>query len=140
MDYKDCIVQVYAGIYLFIYFRWFSGPNVPMQWIQNNFAQGDESRYLCNSSLLNCTACIVANCHVLTYYLHMACHVGACGTCPSSTSTMKMGIERVLMEKFGDVLKEVVQVDKQDIGASVLVSSSYSSLYHTTCSISCEYF
>ncbi|XP_024368329.1 uncharacterized protein [Physcomitrium patens] len=45
---------------------------------------------------------------------------GACGTCPSSTSTMKMGIERVLMEKFGDVLKEVVQVDKQDIGASVL--------------------
>ncbi|KAG0616195.1 hypothetical protein M758_5G097900 [Ceratodon purpureus] len=44
---------------------------------------------------------------------------GACGTCPSSTSTMKMGIERVLMEKFGDLLKEVVQVDKQEIGASI---------------------
>lgn len=49
-------------------------------------------------------------------------YVGACGTCPSSTSTMKMGIERVLMEKFGDLLKEVVQVDKQDIGASIPVS------------------
>ncbi|CAK9211624.1 unnamed protein product [Sphagnum troendelagicum] len=44
---------------------------------------------------------------------------GACGTCPSSTTTMKMGIERVLKEKFGAAMKEIIQVDKQDIGASV---------------------
>lgn len=36
---------------------------------------------------------------------------GACGSCASSTVTMKMGIERVLREKFGTVLGEVVQVD-----------------------------
>ncbi|GKB66528.1 NifU-like protein 1, chloroplastic [Tanacetum coccineum] len=35
---------------------------------------------------------------------------GACGTCPSSTTTMKMGIERVLKEKFGDAVKDIVQV------------------------------
>jgi len=44
---------------------------------------------------------------------------GACGTCPSSTTTMKMGIERVLKEKFGDVLKEIRQVDQQNIHATV---------------------
>eukprot|EP00250_Pteridium_aquilinum_P014809 c22214_g1_i1 orf=121-1554(+) len=44
---------------------------------------------------------------------------GACGTCPSSTVTMKMGIERVLKEKFADAVKEVVQVDQQQIGASI---------------------
>ncbi|KAL6219622.1 hypothetical protein ACLB2K_007381 [Fragaria x ananassa] len=35
---------------------------------------------------------------------------GACGSCPSSTTTMKMGIERVLKEKFGDSLKDIQQV------------------------------
>ncbi|KAL6223385.1 hypothetical protein ACLB2K_006772 [Fragaria x ananassa] len=35
---------------------------------------------------------------------------GACGSCPSSTTTMKMGIERVLKEKFGDALKDIKQV------------------------------
>jgi hypothetical protein len=54
---------------------------------------------------------------------------GACGTCPSSTSTMKMGIERVLREKFGDAMKEVVQVDKQEIGASIPVRRIFSSLF-----------
>ncbi|GBG69753.1 hypothetical protein CBR_g4584 [Chara braunii] len=44
---------------------------------------------------------------------------GACGTCPSSTATMKMGIERSLESKFGERLKQVIQVDKQDIGATV---------------------
>ncbi|BBN12453.1 NFU1 iron-sulfur cluster scaffold homolog, mitochondrial [Marchantia polymorpha subsp. ruderalis] len=44
---------------------------------------------------------------------------GACGTCPSSTTTMKMGIERVLNEKFGESLKGVVQVDQQEIGATL---------------------
>ncbi|CAL5437528.1 unnamed protein product [Camellia sinensis] len=33
----------------------------------------------------------------------------ACGSCPSSTTTMKMGIERVLKEKFGDAVKDIRQ-------------------------------
>lgn len=36
---------------------------------------------------------------------------GACGSCPSSTVTMKMGIERVLNENFNGV--EVVQVESE---------------------------
>lgn len=35
---------------------------------------------------------------------------GACETCPSSTTTMTMGIERVLKEKFGDAVKDIRQV------------------------------
>ncbi|KAL6644969.1 hypothetical protein ACP70R_014048 [Stipagrostis hirtigluma subsp. patula] len=35
---------------------------------------------------------------------------GACGSCPSSTTTMNMGIERVLKEKFGDAVKDIRQV------------------------------
>ncbi|XP_054821044.1 nifU-like protein 1, chloroplastic [Prosopis cineraria] len=35
---------------------------------------------------------------------------GACESCPSSTTTMKMGIERVLKEKFGDAVKDIQQV------------------------------
>jgi Fe-S cluster biogenesis protein NfuA len=34
---------------------------------------------------------------------------GACGSCPMSTMTLKMGIEKTLMEKIPGV-KEVVQV------------------------------
>ena len=34
---------------------------------------------------------------------------GACGSCPMSTMTLKMGIERTLMENLPEV-KEVVQV------------------------------
>ncbi|KAG1371389.1 NifU-like protein 1, chloroplastic [Cocos nucifera] len=34
---------------------------------------------------------------------------GACGSCPSSTTTMKMGIERVLKEKFGEAIKDICQ-------------------------------
>ncbi|HKJ04886.1 MAG TPA: NifU family protein [Geopsychrobacteraceae bacterium] len=34
---------------------------------------------------------------------------GACGSCPMSTMTLKMGIEKTLMEKIPSV-KEVVQV------------------------------
>lgn len=37
---------------------------------------------------------------------------GACGSCPSSTVTMKMGIERVLKENFPD-LGEVLQVETE---------------------------
>jgi len=29
--------------------------------------------------------------------------IGACGTCPSSTMTLKMGIERLLMEEIPEV-------------------------------------
>lgn len=35
--------------------------------------------------------------------------VGACSSCPMSTVTLKMGIERALMEKIPEI-KEVVQV------------------------------
>ena len=38
---------------------------------------------------------------------------GACGSCPSSTVTMQMGIERVLKENFAD-LGEVKQVEDED--------------------------
>ena len=38
---------------------------------------------------------------------------GACGSCPSSTVTMQMGIERVLRENFGPDVK-VEQVEDQD--------------------------
>ncbi|XP_078436339.1 NFU domain protein 1 [Wolffia australiana] len=34
---------------------------------------------------------------------------GACGSCPSSTTTMTMGIERVLKEKFGESVREIRQ-------------------------------
>ena len=35
---------------------------------------------------------------------------GACSSCPSSTVTLKMGIERALREQFGERLGEVRQV------------------------------
>ncbi|MEZ4483402.1 MAG: NifU family protein [Syntrophotaleaceae bacterium] len=35
---------------------------------------------------------------------------GACGSCPMSTMTLKMGIERTLQQQLPEV-KEVVQVD-----------------------------
>lgn len=39
---------------------------------------------------------------------------GACGSCPSSTTTMKMGIERVLKEKFGEAVKDIRQVSDDE--------------------------
>lgn len=48
---------------------------------------------------------------------------GACGSCPSSTTTMKMGVERVLKEKFGDAIKDISQADgSQGQATSVDVS------------------
>lgn len=44
---------------------------------------------------------------------------GACGTCASSTSTMKMGIERAIQGAFGKQLKEVVQLDSGNTSTSV---------------------
>ena len=35
---------------------------------------------------------------------------GACGSCPMSTMTLKMGIERTLKEQLPELVKEVVQV------------------------------
>lgn len=35
---------------------------------------------------------------------------GACGTCPSSTTTMKLGVERVLRERFGEAIADVIAV------------------------------
>lgn len=50
-------------------------------------------------------------------------YTGACGSCPSSTTTMKMGIERVLKEKFGEAVKEIRQVfDDQQTETTVAVS------------------
>ncbi len=43
---------------------------------------------------------------------------GACGTCASSSATMKMGIERSLKAAFGDALEEVVQVNAQHEGSA----------------------
>ncbi|KAK9202002.1 hypothetical protein WN944_017211 [Citrus x changshan-huyou] len=40
---------------------------------------------------------------------------GACGSCPSSTTTMSMGIERVLKEKFGDAIKDIRQVYDEEV-------------------------
>ncbi|KAL8158929.1 hypothetical protein V2J09_000466 [Rumex salicifolius] len=44
----------------------------------------------------------------------------ACESCPSSTTTMKMGIERVLKEKFGDVLKDICQIYDEQISETTV--------------------
>ena len=41
---------------------------------------------------------------------------GACGSCPSSTTTMKMGIERILKENFAD-LGPIIAVDPEGQGS-----------------------
>ncbi|KAL1523082.1 hypothetical protein AB1Y20_018042 [Prymnesium parvum] len=46
---------------------------------------------------------------------------GACGSCPSSTVTMKMGIERVLKEKFEN-LGEVLDVTQEEAIANTELS------------------
>jgi hypothetical protein len=43
-------------------------------------------------------------------YLALA---GVCGSCASLMVTMKMGTNRVLREKFGNTIREVVQVDSR---------------------------
>ena len=39
---------------------------------------------------------------------------GACGNCASSETTMKMGIERVLKEKFGDAIQDIRQLSFEE--------------------------
>ncbi|KAK4750906.1 hypothetical protein SAY87_004388 [Trapa incisa] len=45
---------------------------------------------------------------------------GACESCPSSTTTMHMGIERVLKEKFGDAIKEIRQVYDEEVNETTV--------------------
>ncbi|KAK4738036.1 hypothetical protein R3W88_001733 [Solanum pinnatisectum] len=40
---------------------------------------------------------------------------GACESCPSATTTMKMGIEKVLKEKFGEAIKDIRQVYNEQV-------------------------
>jgi len=40
---------------------------------------------------------------------------GACGSCASSAATMKMGIERALHASFGDQVKEVIQLNTDEM-------------------------
>ena len=47
--------------------------------------------------------------------------IGTCRACHSSNTPMKMGVERVLKKKFGDELKEIYQVDQQNIHATIVV-------------------
>lgn len=59
------------------------------------------------------------------HHVHMLCNwgsvdlcwvfTGACTSCPSSSTTMTMGIERVLKEKFGDALKDIRQVFDEEV-------------------------
>lgn len=44
--------------------------------------------------------------------------VGACGTCTSSTATLKLGIEGALTRAFGDQVKRVLQVAKKGSDAA----------------------
>lgn len=45
---------------------------------------------------------------------------GACESCPSSTTTMKMGIERVLKEKFGDAVKDIRQINDEQVNETTV--------------------
>lgn len=45
---------------------------------------------------------------------------GACGSCSSSTTTMQMGIEKALLAKFGDNIREVVAVSAPEVGSGDL--------------------
>lgn len=45
---------------------------------------------------------------------------GACESCPSSTTTMKMGIEKVLKEKFGDAVKDIRQVNEVQVNETTV--------------------
>jgi len=51
---------------------------------------------------------------------------GACGSCPSSTTTMKMGIERILKENFSN-LGDIVSVEPNE-AASLNIEKIYQSL------------
>ncbi|PXF47887.1 NifU-like protein 1, chloroplastic [Gracilariopsis chorda] len=48
---------------------------------------------------------------------------GACSSCASATTTMKLGIEKVMKERFGDRLREVVAVDAQMASEGLSIES-----------------
>eukprot|EP00475_Leptophrys_vorax_P019768 TRINITY_DN27098_c1_g1_i1.p3 TRINITY_DN27098_c1_g1~~TRINITY_DN27098_c1_g1_i1.p3 ORF type:complete len:267 (-),score=31.55 TRINITY_DN27098_c1_g1_i1:57-782(-) len=50
---------------------------------------------------------------------------GACGTCPSSTATMKMGIEAELQRQFPSQLRQGLQVDVIDTSVTVAAVDSH---------------
>jgi Fe-S cluster biogenesis protein NfuA len=52
---------------------------------------------------------------------------GACGTCPSSSATMKMGIERALAAAFGDALVAVRQVGGAGAGPAPATAATVDS-------------
>jgi Fe-S cluster biogenesis protein NfuA len=39
--------------------------------------------------------------------------MGACGTCPSSTQTLKLGVERIMRDRIGGVTEVVNVVDPE---------------------------
>lgn len=55
------------------------------------------------------------SCYVIELMLDCVVCLGACTSCPSSSTTMTMGIERVLKEKFGDALKDIRQVFDEEV-------------------------
>lgn len=55
--------------------------------------------------------------------------IGACESCPSSTTTMKMGIERVLKEKFGEAIKDIRQV----YDGQVVETTAEANIYKISC-------
>ena len=63
-------------------------------------------------------------CGKTAFFWHNASSVFS-GTCPSSTATMKMGIERVLKSAFSEQLIEVIQVDVQDTSANADVINEH---------------
>ena len=74
---------------------------------------------------------------VLVYFLYITLltTIGACGTCPSSTTTMKMGIERILKENFvnlGSILAVSADDLKNEISAATATSSSSSQSIDTS--------
>ena len=74
---------------------------------------------------------------VLVYFLYITLltTIGACGTCPSSTTTMKMGIERILKENFvnlGSILAVSADDLKNEISAATATSSASSQSIDTS--------
>ena len=47
---------------------------------------------------------------------------GACGSCSSSTATLKGGIEKTLVKVFGDAVTQVVNLDDAGGGGAISLS------------------
>lgn len=99
----------------------------------NNIGYMELTESLCETSLCLCIVeeIVIHLYTVWTHDLFMPYRlIGACESCPSSTTTMQMGIERVLKEKFGDAIKDICQVyDEQIKETTVEVSLCMCCLY-----------